>query len=134
MCPNLDFQFLPFYCLFMFVFSFLLFALCRLFIFQVFYCLFPLLLLGFYCPSFFSSPFLLCFCLCFSAPMIFILAYPNLLGTKRLDCCCCCCGRAIYFPNDFNLLFYKKNKVARNSSLNHLRLGLRNASTTSRLE
>jgi hypothetical protein len=20
------------------------------------------------------------------------LAYPNLLGIKRLDCCCCCCG------------------------------------------
>jgi hypothetical protein len=22
--------------------------------------------------------------------MVSSLAYPNLLGTKRLDCCCCC--------------------------------------------
>jgi hypothetical protein len=25
------------------------------------------------------------------AHVVSSLAYPNLLGTKRLGCCCCCC-------------------------------------------
>jgi hypothetical protein len=30
------------------------------------------------------------FCPCFLAHVVSSLAYPNLLGTKRLGCCCCC--------------------------------------------
>jgi hypothetical protein len=58
------------------------------FVFQFFITFSPFFLFG----SFSDLPFVLCFCLCFSAHLGFILsslAYPNLLGTKRLDCCCC---------------------------------------------
>jgi hypothetical protein len=54
-----------------------------------FYCLFSFFIWFFYRPLFFPY-FSLLFCTCFFAHVISSLAYPNLLGNKRLDCCCCC--------------------------------------------
>jgi hypothetical protein len=39
----------------------------------------------------FSLLFRYCFIPVFLAHVVSSLAYPNLLGTKRLGCCCCCC-------------------------------------------
>jgi hypothetical protein len=55
------------------------------FVFPFFIAFSPLFLFGF----FIALPFPLCFCLCFSTPSLLwvsSLAYPNLLGTKRLGC------------------------------------------------
>jgi hypothetical protein len=59
-------------------FSFFLFALCHLFCVSVFYCLLPLFLFVFLLHLLFPSPFHLCFCLCFLAPMDFISSLPQL--------------------------------------------------------
>jgi hypothetical protein len=80
MCQNLDLRFLLFYCLFtkdfMSIFTFFLSVL-----------LYFLLFIWFYHTS--LSPFLFVLILSmFLAHVISSLAYPNLLGTKRLVCCC----------------------------------------------
>jgi hypothetical protein len=87
MCRNLDLRFLVFYCLlskfFSRAFSLSFFGL-------AFYCLFSFCRIGF---CFYRLSFSLLFSHCFIhvslAHVISSLAYPNLLGTKRLGCCCC---------------------------------------------
>jgi hypothetical protein len=67
-------------------FVFFFFALlCLFYVFQFFYCLFPLFSVWFFIALPFFSSF---------SPLFFLfffwltsLAYPNLLGTKRLGCC-----------------------------------------------
>jgi hypothetical protein len=56
---------------------------------SVFYFLFLFFCLVFYRPSFFPLPFHPCFVSVFRLIWVSSLAYPNLLGTKRLGCCCC---------------------------------------------
>jgi hypothetical protein len=88
MCRNLDLQFLLFYCLLSKFFSrpFSLFWLSVLLSF---------LLLSnwflFLSPFVFPLLFRHCFIPISLALVVSALAYPNLLGTKRLGCCCCCC-------------------------------------------
>jgi hypothetical protein len=53
----------------------------------MFYCLFPFFGLVFYHHSF--PTFSPLFYLCFLTHVVSSLAYPNLLGTKRLGYCCC---------------------------------------------
>jgi hypothetical protein len=65
-CPFFDFFDLAFYCLFSFFWFDFFIALC-----------FPLL-------------FCSCFVPVFLAHVVSYLAYPNLLGNKRLGCCCIC--------------------------------------------
>jgi hypothetical protein len=55
-----------------------------------FYCLFSLFFYFFYRPLF-SPYFSLLFFTCFFAYVVSSLAYPNLLGNKRLGCFCCGC-------------------------------------------
>jgi hypothetical protein len=43
---------------------------------------------GFFTPFVFPLYFRSCFVPVFLAPVVSSLAYPNLLGTKRLGCCC----------------------------------------------
>ncbi len=63
-----------------------------------FYCLFSFFRIGFcfYRPSFFLFFFILVLFLLFFAHAVSSLAYPNLLGTKRLGCCCCCCKLNVF--------------------------------------
>jgi hypothetical protein len=74
-----------------------------------FYCLFSFLFGFFYCPLI-SPSFHSCFISFFFAHMVSSLAYPNLLGNKRLGycccCCCCCCGNIniIMFHGEFGSL------------------------------
>jgi hypothetical protein len=62
-----------------------------------FYCLFSFCRIGFLFLS--SFDFRLLFRHCFIpvslAHVVSSLAYPNLLGTKRLGCCCCCKIRCV---------------------------------------
>jgi hypothetical protein len=87
MCQNLDFRFLLFYCLlskfFFRPFSFFLLSVLLSFL---------LLLNWFLFLSFFVFHLLFryCFIPVSLAHVVSYLAYPNLLGTKRLGCCCCC--------------------------------------------
>jgi hypothetical protein len=79
----------------------------------VFYCLF----------SFFNLFFItLCFPLLFRScfvPVFFVahvvssLAYPNLLGNKKLGCCCCCVPNKRRRINDItsSQIIYKGNKT-----------------------
>jgi hypothetical protein len=69
----------------MLVFSF--YSLFSPFFCFIFYCLPLLFLFGFYCPSFFPFFLHLLFVFVFQLLWISSLAYPNLLGTKRLGCC-----------------------------------------------
>jgi hypothetical protein len=62
-----------------------------------FYCLFSFFYLDFYRPLFFHY-FSILFCTCFFTHVISSLAYPNLLGNKRLGCC--------YDGSLFFFLFY----------------------------
>jgi hypothetical protein len=55
-----------------------------------FYCLFSFFYLVFLSPFVFPFFFALVLYLFFLAYVVSSLAYPNLLGNKRLDCCCCC--------------------------------------------
>jgi hypothetical protein len=89
MCRNLDLRFLPFYCLLSKFFS----RPFSLFFVLAFYCLFSFYRIGFYFyrPSFSLFFFRHCFIPISLAHVVSALAYPNLLGTKRLGCCCCCC-------------------------------------------
>jgi hypothetical protein len=57
---------------------------------------FILFLFGFLSPFVFPY-FLLLFCTFFFAHVVSSLAYPNLLGNKRLGCCCC-----QYHPFEFS--------------------------------
>jgi hypothetical protein len=109
MCQNLDLRFLLFYCLFVKVFfSFFLFI--RLF--SLFFLSVWLSFLFFFSVRFFiairflpsCSPFL---CPCFSAHVVSSLAYPNLLGTKRLGCCCHCFMWTIHVILDPRALLYR---------------------------
>jgi hypothetical protein len=91
MCRNLDLWFILFYCLlskFFFFFS-------PLFTFFLLSVLLSFLLLSswFLFLSSFIFPLLFrhCFIPVSLAHVVSYLAYPNLLGTKRLGCCCCCC-------------------------------------------
>jgi hypothetical protein len=87
MCRNLDIRFLLFYCLLSKFFS----APFRFFWLSV---LLSFLLLSnwFLFLSSFVFPLLFrhCFIPVSLAHVVSCLAYPNLLGTKRLGCCCCC--------------------------------------------
>jgi hypothetical protein len=60
-----------------------------------FYCLFLFLSNWFLFLSSFVFPLLFrhCFIPISLAHVVSSLAYPNLLGTKRLGCCCCCCWK-----------------------------------------
>jgi hypothetical protein len=57
------------------------------FFYLAFYCLFSLFLIWFFIA--FCFPLLFRSCLFFLAHVVSSLAYPNLLGNKRLGCCCC---------------------------------------------
>jgi hypothetical protein len=92
MCRNLDLRFLLFYCLlskFFFFFS----APFRFFLLSILLSFFIFLLNWFLFLSSFVFPLLFrhCFILVSLDHVVSSLAYPNLLGTKRLGCCCCCC-------------------------------------------
>jgi hypothetical protein len=65
----------------------------RFFFCLAFYCFFSFCRIGFcfYRPSFFLFFFNIVFIPVSLAHVVSSLAYPNLLGTKRLGCCCCCC-------------------------------------------
>jgi hypothetical protein len=87
MCYNLHLHLLLFYCLFMLVFSFL-FDLFHLFVCFSSFIAFSLFLFGFFIAlPFFPLPFHLYFVYVFRLLWVSSLAYPNLLGTKRLGCC-----------------------------------------------
>jgi hypothetical protein len=68
--------------------------------FLAFYCLFSFCRIGFFIVLRFSLLFRHCFIPVFLAHVVSSLAYPNLLGTKRLGCCCC------YHPLFFTLVLY----------------------------
>jgi hypothetical protein len=86
MCQNLDLRFLPFIA-FCQVFSLPLFRFFDL----AFYCLLSFFLFDFFIALCFLLIFHSCFVpVFFFAPVVSSLAYPNLLGNKRLGCCCCC--------------------------------------------
>jgi hypothetical protein len=87
MCQNLDLRFLLFivFCQVFFPVPFSFFLLSVLLSFLLF-------LIWFFYRPLFSPYFSLVFCNCyFFTHVVSSLAYPNLLGNKRLDCCCCCC-------------------------------------------
>jgi hypothetical protein len=88
MCQDLDLGSLLFYYLFCQIFFFL-FAHFHFLWLSVFLP-FPPFLIGFLSP--FVSPLLFhpCFVSVFLLMWVSSLAYPNLLGTKRLGWCCCC--------------------------------------------
>jgi hypothetical protein len=92
MCRNLDLRFLLFYCLLSKFFSFFSVPF-RFFLLSV---LLSFLLLSNWFLFLSSFVFPLLFRYCFIpvslTHVVSSLAYPNLLGTKRLGCCCCCCG------------------------------------------
>jgi hypothetical protein len=75
--------------------SFFFIVFCQSFLFRpislffglTFYCLF-----SFFLSSFVFLLFRHCFIPVSLTRVVSSLAYPNLLGTKRLGCCCCCCG------------------------------------------
>jgi hypothetical protein len=84
-------------------FSFFLFALCHLFCVSVFYCLSPLFLFVFYCPSFFPLFFTFAFVSVFRLLWVLSLVYSNLLGTKTLVCCYCPFILVVYVTDLFAL-------------------------------
>jgi hypothetical protein len=55
-----------------------------------FYCLFSFFLFDFFIALCFLLLFHSCFVPVFFSYVVSSLAYPNLLGNKRLGCCCCC--------------------------------------------
>jgi hypothetical protein len=68
----------------------------RLFCALVFYCLFPFFLVWFISPFVSSLLFHPCFVFVFRLMWVSSLAYPNVLGTKRLGgCCCMLCGTVV---------------------------------------
>jgi hypothetical protein len=93
MCRNLDLQFLLFYCLLLkfFPVSFRFFLLSVLLSFLLLSNWF-LFLSSFIFPLLFRH----CFIPVSLAHVVSSLAYPNLLGTKRLGCCCCCCTQPAF--------------------------------------
>jgi hypothetical protein len=101
MCRKLDIRFFLFYCLLSKFFFPLLFA---FFLLSV---LLSCLLLSNWFLFLSSFIFPLLFRYCFIpvslAYVVSCLAYPNLLGTKRLSCCCCCCCLTWFIkePNKF---------------------------------
>jgi hypothetical protein len=56
-----------------------------------FYCLFSFFLIWFFIALCFPLLFRSCFVPIFFSHVVSCLAYPNLLGNKRLGCCCCYC-------------------------------------------
>jgi hypothetical protein len=69
----------------------------------------------FYCPLF-SPSFLLLFCTCFFAHVLSSLAYPNLLGNKRLGCCHCCIKSYTHYFSSLHLHIIKTKCFSGNTS------------------
>jgi hypothetical protein len=107
MCRNLDLRFLLFYCILSKFFS----RPFSLFFGLAFYCLFSFCRIGFcfYRPSFslFFFDIVLFLFLWLVWFHLYSLAYPNLLGTKRLGCCCF----SFIFWLYFLVLFISKSKL-----------------------
>jgi hypothetical protein len=84
MCQNLDLRFRPFiaFCQVFFLAPFSLFLTYRFIVFS------PFLIWFFLSP--FVFPFFFTLVLYLFSHVVSALAYPNLLGNKRLGCCCCC--------------------------------------------
>jgi hypothetical protein len=71
---------------------------------------FLLFFIWFFYRPLFSSSFSLLFCTCFFfAYVVSSLAYPNLLGNKRLGCCCCCCHVQFSWRIWTNVMFPGEN-------------------------
>jgi hypothetical protein len=91
MCRNLDLRLLLFYCLLSKFFSFFpslfVFFLLNVLLSFLFLSNWFLFLSSFVFPLLFRHSFIPISL----AHVVSSLAYPNLLGTKRLGCCCCCC-------------------------------------------
>jgi hypothetical protein len=113
MCQNLDLQLLPFiaFCQVFFPPLFCFFDL-------EFYCLFSFFYLAFL--SLFVFPFLRSCFVAFFSHVFSPLAYPNLLGNKRLSCCCCMpCYATIKIKTDAHCFSF----LAVTSNWLHPRLG-----------
>jgi hypothetical protein len=52
--------------------------------------------------------------------VVLSLAYPNLLGTKRLGCCCCCCCYLLWV---FSCLWYWRRSAIQNVGFHPLPCG-----------
>jgi hypothetical protein len=111
MCRNLDLWFLLFYCLlskFFFppLFAFFLLSVLLSFLF---------LSNWFFFLSSFVFPLLFwhCFIHVSLAHVVSSLAYPNLLGTKRLGCCCCCINVLTEMSIIFLMMYFQHHILKR---------------------